>query len=145
MDLLLTRNVFADDYTLGVLTVDGKSFGYTVEDEDRGTHPKVPMETAIPPGRYRVRSTFSNRYQRLMPLVMDVPGFRGIRIHTGNDDDDTAGCILPGLVRTEKGVGKSGPAVTWLYAEIAKVEAAGGEVWLTVARKAGVPLAPMFR
>jgi hypothetical protein len=155
MELRLTRDVFTDAYTLSTIDVDGKAFGYAVEDEDRGlastddaariTAVKVPMETAIPVGRYRVRTTFSNKYQRMMPLVVDVPGFRGIRIHSGNTEQDTAGCILPGTVRTVNGVAHSKPACEWLYAEIAKVEKAGGEVWITVGRKAGVPLAAKFR
>jgi hypothetical protein len=94
MRLTLTRDVFGSTATLGVLTVDGKSFGYTVEDEDRDLSQgmtdaqikagKVKAETAIPVGRYRVTMTFSKRFQREMPLVCDVPGFQGIRIHPGN-------------------------------------------------------------
>lgn len=145
LTLALTRDVFAAEFTLGVLTVDGKSFGYTCEDQDRGTHPKVPGATAIPPGRYRVRTTWSNRYQRMMPLVCDVPDFRGIRIHAGNTKVDTKGCVLPGLRRTASGVADSKKACAWLEAEIARVEAAGGEVWIDVQRAPGSQLAPAYR
>lgn len=157
MELLLTRDVFADTYTLGVLLVDGKDFGYVCEDEDRGldaTDPlvkieamKVPGETAIPVGRYRIRTTWSNKYGRMMPLVWDVPGFRGIRVHSGNTEAHTKGCICPGLGR-DIGAGttsKSKAATEWLTSQIAKVEAAGGEVWLTVTREVGAMLAPKFR
>lgn len=98
MNLTLTRDVFDPEFTLGVLTVDGKDFGYTVEDTIREV--KVHGKTAIPEGRYRVDWTLSQRFGRYMPLLLNVPGFRGIRIHPGNSAADTEGCILPGLRRT---------------------------------------------
>lgn len=154
MILRLRRDTFADEWTLGVLTVDyeagagPQSFGFTCEDQDRGLNQgdilaeiqrvKIAGETAIPAGRYRVRRTHSPKYGRLMALVEGVPGFRGIRIHAGNDDDDTEGCILPGLSRDVKAgtVAKSKAAADWLDAEIAKVEAAGGVVYLEITRDA---------
>ncbi|MDP2308002.1 MAG: DUF5675 family protein [Pseudomonadota bacterium] len=150
MELALTRDVFGGEWTLGVLTVDGKSFGFVVEDQDRGLAAtdallaieaiKVPFETAIPVGRYRVKTTWSNRFQRMMPLVMDVPGFRGIRIHRGTTEKHTAGCLCPGLRRDVVAgtVSKSEAASDWLYTAIAQVEADGSEVWITVQRASAV-------
>lgn len=147
MRLLLTRDAFLSSTTLGTLTVDGLAFGYTCEDEDRGLDAndpatlarKVPNETAIPVGSYRVRRTMSAKYGRVMPLICDTPGFRGVRIHAGNDEGDTAGCVLPGLRRDVAAgtVGKSKLAADWLDRRIAEVEAGGGQVWLTVERDAG--------
>jgi hypothetical protein len=123
VNLTLTRDVLAPDWTLGILHVDGKLMGYTVEDYDRlhmgGT--KIPKVTAIPAGRYRVRATWSPKYQRLVPEVLDVPGFRGIRLHPGNDADDSEGCILPGLSRSvrEGKVFHSADACRWLETQIA--------------------------
>ena len=57
---------------------------------------KYPSLTAIPEGRYRLRTTFSQRFQRNTPQLMDVPQFTGIRIHAGNTAADTDGCILLG-------------------------------------------------
>ena len=154
MILRLRRDVFGADFTLGVLTVDyeagagAQSFGFVCEDQDRGLNQgdilaeiqrvKVAGETAIPAGRYRVQRTWSPKYQRMMALVCDVPGFKGIRIHAGNDDDDTEGCLLPGLSRDVKAgtVAKSKAAADWLDAEIAKVETAKGEVWIEISRDA---------
>jgi hypothetical protein len=57
---------------------------------------KVYGRTAIPAGRYRVDITYSPKFQKMMLGVEDVPFFTGIRIHSGNDADDTLGCILVG-------------------------------------------------
>jgi len=82
--------------TLGHLFVDGTPFCVTLEDVVRGA--KVYGETAIPAGRYPVKITWSVKFQREMVAVEDVPGFTGIRIHSGNDADDTLGCVLVGKV-----------------------------------------------
>ena len=143
MELRLLRDIFNPSWTLGVLTVDGKSFGYVVEDRDRGTAPKVPRETCIPVGRYQILYTWSNRFQCKKLLVNNVPGFQGIRIHSGNTQADTEGCLLPGLIRdTSKGtVAKSKLAVDWLEKEIVKVLESGKEVWITIERIPGAVLA----
>ena len=103
MELTLKRDILADGYTLGLLSVDGKHYCYTVEDMVR-EGVKIPGKTAIPYGRYKVIVNMSNRFKKLMPLLIDVPGFEGVRIHSGNTAEDTEGCIIVGRIRTEKGV-----------------------------------------
>lgn len=103
MELTLKRDILADGYTLGLLSVDGKHYCYTVEDKVR-EGVKIPGKTAVPYGRYKVIVNMSNRFKKLMPLLIDVPGFEGVRIHSGNTAEDTEGCIIVGKVRTEKGV-----------------------------------------
>lgn len=103
MELTLKRDILADGYTLGLLSVDGKPYCYTVEDKVR-EGVKIPGKTAIPYGRYKVIVNMSNRFKKLMPLLIDVPGFEGVRIHSGNTAEDTEGCIIVGRIRTEKGV-----------------------------------------
>ena len=80
MELTLKRDILADGYTLGLLSVDGKHYCYTVEDKVR-EGVKIPGKTAVPYGRYKVIVNMSNRFKKLMPLLIDVPGFEGVRIH----------------------------------------------------------------
>lgn len=113
MKLLLERDVKAPFFTLGKMSVDGKHHFFTVEDKIREipgvpvAEWKVPGQTAIPYGNYRVIKTFSNRFQKHLPLLLDVPGFTGIRIHSGNTDKDTEGCLCIGTGRTREGVSNS--------------------------------------
>jgi hypothetical protein len=89
-----TYNVRGDRNIIGDLFINGEFFCYTLEDEKRADGVKVYGETAIPVGTYTVKLTKSNRFKRLMPLLLDVPLFKGIRIHGGNTSKDTLGCIL---------------------------------------------------
>ncbi|MDR1984985.1 MAG: DUF5675 family protein [Prevotellaceae bacterium] len=93
-------------YTIGKLYVDGKYFCDTLEDVDRGLRQSMPLceikrvkvmhQTAIPTGTYKVIVNVSPAKQRLLPRLLDVPGFEGILIHRGNTDKDSSGCILVG-------------------------------------------------
>lgn len=107
MNLILTRKVFTEDFTLGELSIDDKFFCYTVEDKDRGDSPKVYGLTAIPKGEYSMIVNMSNRFKKEMPLLLNVKGFEGVRIHSGNTAIDSLGCIIIGLTKTSIGVGYS--------------------------------------
>ena len=109
MELTLVRDVCGTDCTLGKLFVDGAFDCYTVEDVVRPDGTKIPGKTAIPEGRYRVVVTRSPRFGRDLPLLEKVPNFEGVRIHPGNTAADTEGCIIPGRVRTARGVGGIAP------------------------------------
>jgi hypothetical protein len=106
MNIEVKRIALKDTYTIGKLYIDGAYFCDTLEDKDRGLEENMPIEkimflkkphiTAIPTGTYTVILNYSNRFKRIMPLVMNVKGFAGIRIHAGNTSEDTDGCILVG-------------------------------------------------
>lgn len=107
MNLLLNRDVKGNFFTLGELFIDGVSFCYTVEDIIRPDGEKVVGRTAIPFGIYKVVLSMSNRFKIITPEVLDVKGFKGIRIHSGNTAADTEGCLIVGTIRTSNGVGLS--------------------------------------
>lgn len=98
MMLELNRIAKKPLYTIGRLFVDGKYFCDTLEDRcrDLDKEEKVMNETAIPEGIYEVIVNVSAKFRRKLPLLLDVPHFSGIRIHRGNMDKDTSGCILVG-------------------------------------------------
>lgn len=116
MKLRLERAPSQHGATIGELTVDGAFECYTVEDVVRPV--KIKGETAIPAGTYNVVITPSQRFKRDLPLLENVPGFDGIRIHPGNSSADTEGCILPGRTRTDRTVGESKVAFNALYGKI---------------------------
>jgi len=130
VDLTLQRTDLQPTRTFGHLTGPGVSL-LTLEDQVRPTDaPKVPGATAIPAGRYRLVVTWSPRFGQRLPLLLDVPGFEGIRIHAGNTEADTAGCILVGMDRLPDRVVQSRPALDLL---LDRLEARGDEThWLTI-------------
>lgn len=131
MEMLLQRQPTVDGVTHGDLIVDGKWAVFTLEDAIRHG-PKIAHETAIPAGRYEVTITRSQHFGRMLPLLLDVPGFEGIRIHTGNTRADTSGCILVGLARAHDSIASSQIALSMVQPKIAGAIARGERVWLTV-------------
>jgi len=107
VNLLLDRIYKAETYTIGKLYIDGVYFCDTLEDKVRDLNKdgdlndigegKVYGESAIGYGIYKVLLTMSNRFKRLLPILIDVECFEGIRIHAGNKTADTLGCILVGI------------------------------------------------
>ena len=118
MKLTLKRIARKDTYTIGKLYINGKYFLDTLEDKDRGLKQsmsldqikkiKIPNETAIPSGIYKVTLDVispkygkSSFYQKQanggrVPRLLNVPGYEGVLIHTGNTALDSSGCILVG-------------------------------------------------
>lgn len=102
-----------DNSTIGELTIDGKFECYTLEDIERNV--KIKGETAIPKGTYKVIINQSNRFKRMLPLLIGVPNFEGVRIHAGNSNHDTEGCILVGQNRSVDYITKSRKAFDSLF------------------------------
>lgn len=121
MYIQLIRESFTSKSTEGKLFCNGEFVCYTLEDKDRfleeGVNEKVYGETAIPRGTYEVVLSMSNRFKKILPEVLEVPGYTGVRIHSGNKPEDSEGCILVGLNNTkvdDDWVGSSRPALTKL-------------------------------
>ena len=105
---------------------------HTLEDQVRPAGVKVDGETAIPFGRYRVIIDMSTRFKRMMPHILDVPGFVGVRIHKGNTELQTEGCILVGMNADDKEIYNCEPAFEKVYDAIYAAIAKDEEVWLTI-------------
>ena len=144
IELDLYRDTFYAKRTLGVLSYNGQSFGYVCEDPDRGLTAgmtperlaalKVRGETCIAAGRWPIVLEYSPKYGP-DTLTIIVPGHRLIRVHPGTNEDDTKGCICPGMARNEWGVQRSKVAVEWLRSRLVPHLASGGKAWLNIHRE----------
>lgn len=126
------RFKFSDVSTIGRLFLDQDLLCYTLEDCVRDH--KIPGQTAIPEGTYELTTTFSNRFQRVMPLLMNVPNYEGVRIHCGNTDKDTEGCLLVGMRYGENVIYDSRKAYDLLFPEIQK-RLAEGKLYISIMRE----------
>lgn len=106
MKLTVNRNQLTNKSTIGELWIDGKFECYTLEDVCRKGI-KISGQTAIPEGTYEVIIDYSNRFKKDMPHVLNVPGFEGIRIHPGNTAENTEGCLLVGMSKSNDFIGGS--------------------------------------
>lgn len=153
MELLVDRRWPKDTYTIGRFFINGRMVCNTLEDADRGLNQydplqmiketKLPGETAIPKGRYRVRmDVVSPKYNAIqyyrnltegkMPRLERVPGFEGILIHPGNSPEDTYGCILVGANTIKGRITNSRYWFETIYREMRKASDAGEEIWITI-------------
>lgn len=106
MELYVARKFFKDTYTIGRFYCEDMFLCSSLEDpirdlkdlnndkdfDDTGEG-KIYGETAIPAGRYQVVVNFSPKLGRRLPLLIKVPGFTGIRIHSLKTAKGTEGCI----------------------------------------------------
>jgi len=148
MLLEVKREPSAAGCTVGTLHVDGNFECFTLEEVVREVPQlavekwKVPDETAIPSGTYDVIVDMSAHFQKLLPLLQRVPGFEGVRIHSGNVAADTEGCILVGKRRTADSVLASRAAFNALFAKINAAVARGETVQIRITNP---PLSPSPR
>ena len=137
MEMTLTRIAKRDEYTIGMLDIDGDYFCDTLETTWRDIGPgrpgrKVRGKTAIPEGRYPVVITHSPRFEMWLPQLLHVPGFKGVRIHAGNQPRDTGGCVLVGLNLRPGMLYDSRLWLVRLKYRITQAKDRGEGVWLTV-------------
>lgn len=138
MELKLTRTWLTKNSTIGELSINGKFECYVLEDNFPTPYVKVFGKTCIPLGRYQVIVTNSPRFSQLtghpvdLPLLVNVPGYEGVRIHPGNTAADTEGCLLPGTTRGVDVVNNSRIAFNALFPKIQTAIANGEAVHITV-------------
>lgn len=153
MNLKLVRKYKKETYSIGILYVDGVYFCETCEDKDRGLKQtdnlakikavKLPNETAIPTGVYKVRMDIvSPKYSHIdfykelcagkMPRIMNVPGFEGILIHPGSSALDSSGCVLVGRNKIKGGLTMSRLTFSELYTKMKKAADNGESIAIEI-------------
>lgn len=141
MTIVLTRDDCTATRTFGTMRFPDGYVCQTLEDPVRPAGVKVPGDTAIPYGTYAVTITRSKRYQKMLPLINNVPGFGGVRIHSGNTVLDTSGCVLVGTTRDADEdatlqIRRSRDAMAQVQTRIAAALAQGEAVWLDIIGRA---------
>lgn len=142
MIIRLQRIADYSDYTLGLLVINKQAICFTIEDQHQDV--KKYAETRIPQGIYPLKfrnyGSFHSRYAVKFSFhvgmieICDIPGFSDVLLHIGNTDDDTAGCILPGMSHTfgKNFIGSSTIAYEHIYKHISKVMRSGEKCYLQV-------------
>ena len=102
MELKLNRIFLGSSATIGELYIDKKYIADTLEDRVRPEGEKVYGKTAIPEGVYKVVLSYSQRFKKILPEILNVPNFTGIRMHCGNSSANSSGCVLIGTWDGEK-------------------------------------------
>lgn len=135
MKLRVERRFKGEAHTIGTLYVEGERFCDTLEDKVRdlaGGEAKVPGETAIPEGVYRVIVNRSPKFGRELPRLLDVPMFEGVLMHRGNTAEDSAGCILVGENKEKGKVINSTPCEERLVALCKAAQSRGETIEIEV-------------
>ena len=149
MKLDVVRTQFGKDATNGMLFIDGVFECYTLEDEMRDV--KVYGETAIPEGTYPVEfrkeggfhQRYSARYKNAhygMLEIKNIPNFKWVLFHSGNTDENSAGCVLVGDTQQDLDVSKDGfigssrNAYKKMYDKIAVPMVNGEKVMVTISK-----------
>ena len=91
--VVLERFAYRDKYVIGRLYIGNIFFCHTLEPQLGAS---VSSKGCIPAGVYKMAMSWSPKFQKMLPILFDVPNFEGIRIHPGNSSKDTQGCILLG-------------------------------------------------
>lgn len=142
MKLKLIRVRPTQKSTIGQLYIDDVNTCHTLEDVDRGLYQNMPLEkikaikvhgqTAIPKGTYDVIITMSVRFKRELPLLLNVPGFEGIRMHPGNKPEDTEGCLLVGRTVGNDFIGESRIAFDNIFKQMKAAIAKNQRITITI-------------
>lgn len=144
MEIKLIRKYRNSNYCIDKLYINNTYFSDALEDPDRGLissmsltkiqRIKIKGNTCIPYGTYNITITYSPKFKKNLPLVNNVKGFDGIRIHSGNTPNDTSGCILPGFNKIKGQVINSKDTTERLIARINTALSKGEKVTLEITK-----------
>ena len=144
MELRLERKYRSNNYCIDKLYINGKYFSDALEDPDRGLTDSMSLEqikkikikgnTCIPYGTYNVTITYSPRFKRNLPLINNVKGFDGIRVHNGNTPQDSSGCVLLGFNKIKGQVIDSKVTVNKFINVVQKALNKGEKVTITITK-----------
>ena len=118
INLLLIRDTFSEQSTIGELFLNGERMCDTLENPWKDNQRNI---SCIPEGEYKVRLRLARESATrdyLHLLVQDVPDRDWILFHRGNSAKDTSGCILVGLGSEQDVVYNSTLAMDLLMKEI---------------------------
>lgn len=128
MKVKVIRKEFTEKSTISDVLIDGEFFCYALEDKDRNLKDsdtlayvklnKIFGVTAIPTGTYKMKLSMSNRFKRILPEIMNVKGYEGVRIHRGNTAEDSLGCLILGFKKGPNTVLESGKAENAFVAKL---------------------------
>ena len=144
MKLSLIRKYRGSSYCIDKLYINNIYFSDVLEDPDRGLQDSMSLEeiqkikvkgnTCIPYGTYDITITYSPRFKKNLPLLLNIKGFEGIRIHSGNTPKDTEGCLLPGFNKIKGQVIDSRVTTNKLIAQIQQALNKGEKVTITITK-----------
>lgn len=132
LELKIDRMWKKPEWTISNFTMNGVKLCESLEDTDRGLRQDMPLAqikkikkegiTAIPSGRYEVVLRYSPHFKRETPWIKDVPGYKWVLIHAGNNPEHTKGCVLPGENKAKGKVLNSRKYEDIITAEIRKYD-----------------------
>ena len=144
MELKLIRKYRCSNYCIDKLYINNEYFSDALEDPDRSLTDSMSLEeikkikikgnTCIPYGTYNITITYSPRFKKNLPLLNNVKGFDGIRIHSGNKPQDTEGCLLPGFNKVKGQVIDSRVTTDKLISQIQQALNKGEKVTITITK-----------
>lgn len=134
MELKLNRIFLGSSATIGELYADGEHIADTLEDRVRPEGEKVYGKTAISEGTYEMVLSYSPRFKKILPEILNVPNFSGIRIHSLNKAEESEGCIGVGEWngKDTNWISNSRKAFNKLFAILQEASDRGEKITITI-------------
>lgn len=97
MKIEVVRTYYNQNYTKGIMLVDNRFFGFTLEPQRKGSNEVSYLNRCINTGKYLAVYEYSAKFKKHLIELKNVRNHTEIKIHAGNYRKDTRGCILVGL------------------------------------------------